>query len=66
MKAMDVRYALFGGSVVGSGWRKCLAEVVCRSVLGGDLCVCVCVCVVAKEFGGSVRRKCSAEKNSEE
>ena len=60
MKAMDITYALFGGSVGGSAWRKCLAEVFRGSVLGGDCGV------FAEEFGGSVWRKRLAEETAEE
>ena len=60
MKAVDITYALCGGSVGGSGRRKCLAEVFRGSVLGGDCCV------FAEEFSGSVWRKCLAEETAEE
>ena len=53
MKTGDITYALFGGS----GQRKCLAEVFCESVLGGDCCI------FAEEFCGSVRRKKPRKNN---
>ena len=59
MKAMDITYALFGGSVGRSGWPKCWAEVFRGRVLGGDCCV------FAEEFGGSGWRKRSAEETAE-
>ena len=51
MKAERIIISLFVGSVGGNGRRKCLAEVFCGSVVGGDCGVC------ADKFVGSVRRK---------
>ena len=52
MKAMDNTYALFGESVGGSAWRKCLAEVFRGSVL-----VVFLRKSLVEVFGGSARRK---------
>ena len=63
MKALDITYTLFGGSVGGSGRRKGLLEVFRGSVLGAVIVVFLRKNLAAV-FGGSVRRKKLRKNNN--